>query len=244
MKFWKYEGAGNDFVMIDLRDQSVTLDKEMIVRLCDRHRGVGADGVITLSVAPDLTMHYYNADGSEGEMCGNGARCFVRFAHDLGVDCNPLIFKALDGMHEGRILDDGRVEVGLKDVSIEELLLDTGVPHYVEFVDDLKDVDVEGRGRTLRHDKRFPQGANVDFAQVVTPSHLCVRTYERGVEGETLACGTGAAAAAVAAHRAERVAGNRIHVTMPGGELEIAFSDNYTDVKLIGPARKIFEGVW
>ena len=218
-EFTKYEGAGNDFILIDNRDGVFTPEAEAIARLCDRHFGIGADGVMTLarSAEIDCSMRYYNADGSEGEMCGNGARCFAVREIRTG-----------DGWW----------------------FLKTGVPHYVEFVDDLAATDVIGRGRIIRRDTaRFPQGTNVNFVQVTGDGTIRVRTYERGVENETLACGTGATAAAIVANFALQPRTVRYAVSVPGGELAVRFShepgtQTYTDIRLTGPARRVFGGVF
>ena len=174
----------------------------MIARLCDRHFGIGADGLMTLarSAEIDCSMRYYNADGSEGEMCGNGARCFALFAQHLGIGGETKYFDAADGLHTARICRSkgpaGEIELGM--TAVREIrtggdwwFLNTGVPHYVEFVDDLASVDVTGRGRIIRRDTtRFPQGTNVNFVHITGNGAISVRTYERGVENETLACGT------------------------------------------------------
>ena len=203
MRFAKYEGAGNDFILLDLRNGGATPQSAEIARLCDRHFGIGADGLMTLAASAvsgcDCSMRYYNADGSPGEMCGNGGRCFALFAHHLGIGGDIKRFDSTDGIHEARMLRiDGlrsTVELGMIDVERIDRgdgywFLDTGVPHYVEFTDDLEAVDVIGRGRRIRYDKRFAKGTNVNFVKVVGPGHIAVRTYERGVEDETLACGT------------------------------------------------------
>ena len=198
-EFTKYEGAGNDFILIDNRDGVFTPEAEAIARLCDRHFGIGADGVMTLarSAEIDCSMRYYNADGSEGEMCGNGARCFALFAEHLGIGGETKYFDAADGLHTARIRRSkgpaGEIELGM--TAVREIrtgdgwwFLNTGVPHYVEFVDDLAATDVIGRGRIIRRDTaRFPQGTNVNFVQVTGDGTIRVRTYERGVENETLA---------------------------------------------------------
>lgn len=258
LKFAKYEGAGNDFVLLDDREERFTPDPARIARLCDRHFGIGADGLMTLrrSSELDCSMRYYNADGSEGEMCGNGARCFTLFAEHLGVGGEVKFFDAADGLHMARILRTrglaGDIEVGMLNVSeIRDggswWALDTGVPHFVEFVPDVSAVDVVGRGRTIRHDARFPRGTNVDFVEELGEGHLRVRTYERGVENETLACGTGVTAAAIVTSYVRQPAVHRFRIEVPGGELEVRFrheagTQHYTDIRLTGPARRVFEG--
>ena len=260
-EFTKYEGAGNDFILIDNRDGVFTPEAEAIARLCDRHFGIGADGVMTLarSAEIDCSMRYYNADGSEGEMCGNGARCFALFAEHLGIGGETKYFDAADGLHTARIRRSkgpaGEIELGM--TAVREIrtgdgwwFLNTGVPHYVEFVDDLAATDVIGRGRIIRRDTaRFPQGTNVNFVQVTGDGTIRVRTYERGVENETLACGTGATAAAIVTAFARQPHTTDFRITVPGGARAVRFSheqgtQTYTDIRLTGPARRVFEGVF
>lgn len=237
INFWKYEGAGNDFVIL----HDATPTPEQVRLLCDRHRGVGADGVMVLSEAAGYAfrMTYYNSDGSAADMCGNGARCIALFAHHLGMG-RELRFLGRDGEHWARIIDEHTVEIGMKPVAEvlradEAYLLNTGVPHYVEFVGKVADIDVVGRGRELRQ----KHNANVNFAAVEGDT-LYIRTYERGVEDETLACGTGATAAAIAAFRHF---GRRFGVIrVAGGDLVVSFDDELKNVTLKGPARRVFDG--
>ncbi|MDE5579373.1 MAG: diaminopimelate epimerase [Alistipes sp.] len=258
--FSKYEGAGNDFILVDNRAGGFRPDARTIARLCDRHFGIGADGLMILSAssAKDCSMRYYNADGSEGEMCGNGARCFVLFAEHLGIGDREKRFDAADGEHRATICHAdgfaGEIEVGMIDV--ERIVcgegwwfLNTGVPHYVEFVDDLAAVDVLQRGACIRRDTaRFPQGTNVDFVQIAGDGHLRMRTYERGVENETFACGTGATAAAIIANFVYQPNIEEFRVMVRGGELHVTFARQlkqyYTDIRLSGPARRIYEGTF
>ncbi len=239
LEFWKYEGAGNDFVL--LRDTKIAAAE--VKRLCDRHRGIGADGLMVLSPAEgyDFRMEYYNADGSRAAMCGNGARCIALFAHHLGLGDN-LHFIGDDGPHTAHIVSDGIVEVGMRDVATVDCIgngfvMDTGVPHFVEVVDDVATVDVVERGRWIRN----AMNTNVNFA-AVKDEVLYVRTYERGVEGETLACGTGAVAAAIAAFLKY---GKRFTVQVPGGELRVGFEpqgSGFGNITLSGPARRVYKG--
>lgn len=259
IQFAKYEGAGNDFILIDNREGIFTPDAQRIARLCDRHFGIGADGLMTLSrsTEEDCAMRYFNADGSEGEMCGNGARCFALFAEHLGVGGEHKYFTAVDGLHTATIRRTkgtaGSVELSLGDV--REIrsgngwwFLNTGVPHYVEFVEALDAVDVCGRGRAIRYDTaRFDRGTNVNFVHVEGNGRISVRTYERGVEAETLACGTGATAAALITNYALQPDTTRYEITVPGGVLSVRFSrephtEHYTNIRLTGPARRVFEG--
>lgn len=259
MRFAKYEGAGNDFILLDLRNGGATPQSAEIARLCDRHFGIGADGLMTLAASAvsgcDCSMRYYNADGSPGEMCGNGGRCFALFAHHLGIGGDIKRFDSTDGIHEARMLRiDGprsTVEPGndrrRTDRPGRRILVPRyGRSHYVEFTDDLEAVDVIGRGRRIRYDKRFAKGTNVNFVKVVGPGHIAVRTYERGVEDETLACGTGSTAAALVTHLAAQPSVTAFRIDVRGGRLGIAFDEPkpgiYTRIRLSGEARKVFEG--
>lgn len=257
--FAKYEGAGNDFILIDNRREPLGFTAQMIARLCDRHFGIGADGLITLSRSAELdcSMRYYNADGSEGEMCGNGARCFALFADHLGIGGKTKYFDAQDGVHTAQLLQAkgalGEIELCMIDVKQIHKgegwwFLNTGVPHYVQFVEALDQLDVPTLGRAIRYDTaRFAQGTNVNFVQVTGEGTLRMRTYERGVEAETLACGTGVTAAAIIANYALQHNTTSFRITVPGGELSIRFTHTpgtelYTDVCLTGPARRVFAG--
>ena len=259
LAFSKYEGAGNDFILIDKRRVRFDPDPQRIARLCDRHFGIGADGLMTLATTADgrCEMHYYNADGSEGEMCGNGARCFVLFAHHLGLtEGGRLRFLATDGPHEATLCSGGEpageIEIGM--IPVREIrpsgagwFLNTGVPHYVEFVDSVERVDVVGRGRALRCDlDRFPQGTNVNFAELLGEGRIRMRTYERGVENETLACGTGATAVAVTTAFVCQPGVERFALDLPGGRLQVAFRREgemqFGAIRLTGPARRVFAG--
>lgn len=268
LTFTKMNGAGNDFVVVDNRDGRYGgLTRGQIAQVCDRHRGVGADGLLAVEQpAPDsgadFTFRYYNADGGEADMCGNGARCFARFAR--GLTDPPRDRLALDTL-AGRIEADfpggaDTVRIRLSTPSDIRLSLpvdvqgrpavvhhlNTGVPHVIEVVDDLDGVDVAGRGSALRHHPAFfPDGANANFMQVLAPGHIAIRTYERGVEGETLACGTGMVANALAHHLLSQ-APSPVTVDVRGGEsLQVAFratGDGFDDVTLTGPAVATFTG--
>lgn len=257
--FAKYEGAGNDFILIDNRRGRFVPAAEVVARLCDRHRGIGADGLMTLSGGDgaDCVMRYFNADGSEGEMCGNGARCFALFARHLGLCGDMCRFEAMDGPHTAHLLEadqrTGMIELGMKNVTEIRAgegwwFLNTGVPHYVEFVERVDAVDVLERGRAIRSDAaRFPQGTNVNFVEVTGNGTLRMRTYERGVEHETLACGTGATAAALITNLVMQHNVTRYRIEVPGGTLCVACSHQpgttvYTDIRLTGPARRVFAG--
>lgn len=227
MTFYKYHGAGNDFLLTDGRNENVELSAEQISALCERHTGIGADGVMILekSDSVDFKMRYYNSDGSGGMMCGNGGRCIVAFASDLGY--SHFDFEAPDGLHTAQILDSGQnfecptadatrfqtesfstkpkiVRLKMRDVNEvvrygDDWFLNTGTRHLVRFVEDVSSCDVVGLGRQLRYDERFaPDGVNVNFVQRCAENVIRLRTYEKGVEDETLACGTGIVASSLA----------------------------------------------
>lgn len=263
LAFTKMSGAGNDFVVFDNRLGAVAGDLNAFsARVADRKRGVGADGVLLLEKSPrkHFRMRYFNADGSEADMCGNGGRCIARFAALMGAAPSKMQFENLAGDFEAAVLEDGRVELLMTKPHSMKLDLDlpvdgtvhrghflnTGVPHLVVPVADAAAVDVAGLGPKLRHHAAFaPKGTNVNFVQVLGPDSLLVRTYERGVEGETLACGTGSVAAAVLMARLGLVRGP-VAVTTSGGDiLTIGFhlaGDEASDVTLKGQADVTFQG--
>jgi diaminopimelate epimerase len=264
LHFYKMNGAGNDFIVIDNRDLSISLDEDTIAALCDRHRGVGADGILAVEPAEqgaDFRFRYYNADGGEAEMCGNGARCFGRFTAHLG-DGEPkenVSFETMAGTLTAHLIGEN-VRIAMSnphdlkldlDLKIDGLpgsihFINTGVPHVVVFVEELDQVDVLKYGTLLRYHSAFaPAGTNVNFAQVLSPGHIAIRTYERGVEDETLACGTGMTAAALL-HHLLHAAASPVKVDCAGGDtLEIGFQpqgSDFTHVTLAGPADFVFEG--
>lgn len=252
ISFTKYQGAGNDFVVIDDRVEVFDMKNEaLIAHLCDRRMGIGADGLMLLRnhSSCDFEMFYFNADGKEGSMCGNGGRCIVDFAHSLGLFTEETVFMATDGLHEARWTED-LVSIKMIDVAEVEqsenfLFLDTGSPHYVTFVDHLSEVNVYEEGKKVRYNERFKaEGTNVNFVEL-EDKHCSVRTYERGVEDETLACGTGVTAVAIAAHAADKRLANPLKVKVQGGELEVSFKEKngvYSDVWLKGPAEEVYKG--
>lgn len=237
--------------MVD--DRSNTFDAtnfKLVNFLCDRRYGIGADGLILLrnSADYDFQMIYFNADGYEGSMCGNGGRCIVQFAHDLGLIANSTTFIAVDGEHKAH-LENGLVHLKMTDVNHieaieEDYFLDTGSPHYVSYRSDLTDFPVVVEGKSIRDNERFKaEGTNVNFIQDLGENKIRIRTYERGVENETLSCGTGATACAISAH--QRGMSSPIQVAVEGGQLAISFDSNenhYTNIYLIGPATSVFEG--
>lgn len=250
--FYKYQGAGNDFVLIDNRIQKLQLNTEQISFLCHRRFGVGADGLMLLEEAEnhDFRMVYYNSDGRESTMCGNGGRCITAFAKHLGLISDKAFFTAIDGEHHAQYEPDGNIALQMNDVfdilhSDNYSILNTGSPHYVVWSDDVANTDVFHQGREIRNrDKFIPNGINVNFAQK-NENGLYVRTYERGVEDETLSCGTGVTACAIAATMDEL--GNfDTPILTPGGKLRVSFTKNAPDtavnVVLTGPATFVFEG--
>lgn len=250
--FKKYNGTGNDFIMIDDRDKSFDAKNvSLIKKLCTRHFGVGADGLILLQNEPgfDFRMVYFNSDGNESTMCGNGGRCIIQFAHDLGIIANTCSFIAIDGPHLGKVLSN-QISLQMQDVNSikstsEFSELDTGSPHYVAFMDSIPDTNFVSLARDVRNSNIYQQnGINVNFA-TTSNAEIHMRTYERGVEDETLACGTGATAVAIAAHKSGRINKATIPVTVKGGNLSVSFKEyhgTYTDIWLTGPATFVFEG--
>lgn len=251
-EFFKYEGAGNDFVLLDDRANEFDAnDQGLIVRLCDRHFGIGGDGLMLLrkSTAADFEMVYFNADGRTSSMCGNGGRCIARFAADLGIIEREATFLAIDGMHKAEVLESG-VRLEMADVSsLEELedgslLLDTGSPHLIKRVDSLQLEDFIEQARAIRYSRRFRSaGVNVNFV-IETEEGLALRTYERGVENETLACGTGVTAAAIAQNHWDGKT-REVKVRAVGGELAVSFDVNrghYSNIWKTGPATFVFKG--
>lgn len=253
VKFYKYQGTGNDFVLIDNRGYGLKQERALIEKLCHRHFGIGADGLIYLQERKgyDFEMVYFNSDGNESTMCGNGGRCLIRFAHDLGLIKNTCSFLAIDGAHEGEVLNDGRVVLKMKDVEAVEItgtayVLNTGSPHYVHKAEMVASLQVVEEAQKIRYNERFAaEGINVNFMEPIGPDEIFVRTYERGVEDETLSCGTGVVASALVYASTTAGAGSRIKVKALGGDLEVAFEhtgDTFKNVYLTGPAEKVFEG--
>jgi diaminopimelate epimerase len=253
-KFYKYQGTGNDFVMIDNRQNIFSKnDTKLIEELCDRRFGIGADGLILLENdnSTDFRMVYYNSDGNESSMCGNGGRCLVAFAKKMNVIDNETTFIATDGLHHAKILENGIVSLQMKDVDevniqSDYVFLNTGSPHHVALVDDLEDFDVKNNGAKIRYGDLYGKaGSNVNFVKQISENHFAVRTYERGVEDETLSCGTGVTAVAIAMNAIGKTNSNKIALDVQGGKLEVTFdknNDKYTNVHLVGPVTFVFEG--
>lgn len=252
-RFYKYQGTGNDFVIFDNREGKLSFTKAQVAALCHRRFGIGADGLMLLNKHPqaDFEMVYYNADGGESSMCGNGGRCLVRFAADAGLYRSLYRFVAIDGEHEARMEDGGKVALKMADVKAIRLhgsasVLDTGSPHYVQTVKDVMGLDVFNAGRAVRNNNEFrKEGINVNFVEhTEEPDTIVVRTYERGVEDETLSCGTGVTAAALVNYHNEN-GYNCVNVKTKGGSLSVEFDrteKGFENIWLIGPAVKVFEG--
>ena len=267
LHFYKMNGAGNDFIVIDNRDLSIQLDRETIAALCDRHRGIGADGLLAVEPAEqgaDFKFRYYNADGGEAEMCGNGARCFGRFTAHLGEEVPERVtFETIAGTLAAEMVGENvriamsepkdlKLDTGvwIPDLDAALHFVNTGVPHVVAYVaggDTFSELDVFQYGRAIRRHEAFaPAGTNANFATVLEPGHIAIRTYERGVEDETLACGTGMVACALM-HHLLTGAPSPIKVDVAGGDtLEIGFEktgdQSFANVTLTGPADFVFEG--
>ena len=254
--FYKYQGTGNDFVMIDNRQHLLSKNNTKLIKtLCDRKFGIGGDGLILLENpevdGDDFKMVYFNADGNESSMCGNGGRCLVAFAKFLGIIEDEATFTAIDGPHKATI--NGH-EISLQMQNISEIkqlgnssFLDTGSPHHVVFTKNVTELDVKKEGATIRYSEDYISsgGTNVNFVDMQEDNTFLVRTYERGVEDETLSCGTGVTAVALAAHASGKANGNIIKLIVPGGELSVSFkkeNEMYTDVWLTGPAEQVFKG--
>lgn len=255
LNFFKYQGAGNDFILVDNRNLSIkNIDNQTINKMCDRRFGIGADGLMLINPHADFDfeMHYYNADGNLGSMCGNGGRCIVAFAKHLGIINNETNFLAVDGPHYARISATGDwVDLQMIDVDTlkndgEAYVLNTGSPHYVLQKTALKDFDVFNEGRTIRYNDTYRQaGINVNFVEDFG-DYLFVRTYERGVEDETYACGTGVTAVAIAMAKHQHKTGHiKTAVKVLGGDINVEFNcdgQQFTQVFLCGPAKFVFNG--
>src|SRR6266478_4364934 len=262
LRFTKMNGAGNDFILFDNRTGSIALDRYQIAQLCDRHRGIGADGILLLEKPTnhaDFRMRYFNADGGEAEMCGNGARCFARFANKVGGQKEEISFETPAGVISAELKGDLvtlrmteptdlRLKIDLPMVSENKTVrfINSGVPHVVIPVAKIDDVDVRREGAAIRRHKMFsPNGTNVNFIEKRGPDKIAIRTYERGVEDETLACGTGIVASALIFAASENTKGPISVIARGGDELEVGFEksgDRFRNVTLTGPAKFVFEG--
>lgn len=254
--FYKYQGTGNDFIMIDNRNLLFPKDDVALIRkMCDRRFGIGADGLILLEndSQHDFRMVYYNSDGNQSTMCGNGGRCIVRFAFDLQLITGETVFIAIDGVHHAAIVDD---EISLQMIDVHKItknedgsvFLDTGSPHYVGLVTEIDDFPIFEFGKKIRYSKAYqPGGTNVNAVEKTGENTFKMRTYERGVEDETLSCGTGATAVAIALHFLGETTTNKIPLEVPGGALTVSFETkygHYSKVYLTGVAQFVFKGIW
>lgn len=251
--FYKYQGTGNDFIILDNRKNEYNFSRKQIDCLCDRRFGIGGDGLMLLNSHEeyDFEMKYYNADGRESSMCGNGGRCLVKFAADMGIAKSEYHFIAIDGEHKAIIQNNGQVALKMKDVDevhseYNKHILNTGSPHYIEMTTNVMSCDVVSKGRAIRYSDEFrEQGINVNFVeQTDEPDEIIVRTYERGVEDETYSCGTGVTAAALVCYHNEN-GYNYVNVKTKGGKLAVEYDkidDQFKNIWLIGPAIKVFEG--
>lgn len=255
--FYKYQGTGNDFILIDNRKRNQELSQETIEKYCDRKFGIGADGLMLLQEKEgyDFEMIYYNADGRLGSMCGNGGRCIVAFANFLGIlKNNKAYFLAVDGPHEALLNSSDHISLKMIDVAVENynpnfIFLNTGSPHHIEFVPKIEGFDVYNKGKNIRYSDIYKEkGTNVNFVETLDNQSVSVATYERGVEDETLSCGTGVTAAAIAFHlkNSPDKDSNAISIQTKGGQLEVRFqykNNLFYNVWLSGPAEQVFSGV-
>ena len=261
LEFYKYQGTGNDFVMVDNRSEFFPKENtQLIANLCDRRFGIGGDGLILLendTIAPNLAMTtdfkmvYYNSDGNQSSMCGNGGRCLVAFAKKLNIIENETTFIATDGLHHATIGDDGLVSLQMIDVdqvkvSSDYVFLNTGSPHHVQLVDDLENYNIKENGAAIRYGDLYGKaGSNINFVKQIDDTTFSLRTYERGVEDETLSCGTGATAVAIAMNVLGKTNASEIDLNVEGGKLVVSFDkkeEQFTNVFLKGPAEFVFKG--
>ncbi len=258
IEFTKMSGAGNDFIVIDNRNNQFNLQPEQVHAMCTRRTGIGADGLILIEASEtgDFTMNYHNADGYPGTMCGNGGRCAVYVAYLLGIRpaSEPYRFQAGPDTYEAEVIGNESVRLHMKapknfrdDLHVGAWnchFVNTGSPHAITYVDNLNQVDVFTEGRTIRHrEDVFPGGTNVNFLEVTAPDALSIRTFERGVEDETLACGTGTVAAALMSYRLGKVASSPVRVTVRSGEtLMVGFNEAMDEIYLEGPAHPVYQG--
>jgi len=255
-KFSKYHGAGNDFIIVDAQDLgAIDLTESQIALWCHRHYGIGADGFMLYVGSTDsdeaFTMRYFNADGKEGTMCGNGGRCMARYAFEQKRAPSSMYFKFGEDLYWAEVHAVDRISLTMKPVHAIEIqedlscFCDTGSPHHIEWVDsDLQKLDVFQKGRLIR-DRYGIDGCNINFVEIINDAELAIRTYERGVEDETLACGTGVTAAVLSAHRMGKIKGSSFKANALGGILELTFKfseSGYEDIVLTGPAQHVFDG--
>ena len=251
--FFKYHGAGNDFIIIeDKNNISLTLNEHNIAHLCDRHFGIGADGIMLLQPSSkyDFKMKYYNSDGKEGTMCGNGGRCIVAFANKLNLIDKTTEFEAIDGIHKatisGNTISLKMIDVNDYDENDGNYIINTGSPHYISFQRNISDLNLIEKAHKIRYNEKFKnEGINVNFVSI-NEDEIQLRTYERGVENETLACGTGAVATAIATFISGKSMNSNLGINVKGGLLNVSFdtTDNihFTNIWLRGSAEFVFKG--
>lgn len=254
-QFYKFQGTGNDFIILDNRNGELDLSSTEIKKICDRKFGIGADGLISLnSKADNYVMKYYNSSGQLGSMCGNGGRCIIAFSHYLGIHNESFRFSASDGIHEGMVVNQTnhvyKVKLRMNNTSEYSTLpnhfeVDTGSPHYVKFIDDVETLDVFTNGQEIRNSEAYKKdGINVNFVSV-NNKELFVRTYERGVENETLSCGTGVTASVLAYALQNQINTANVHVKTLGGSLNVSFEldkNTFKNIWLEGPATLVYKG--
>ena len=253
--FYKYQGTGNDFVILDNREKQYNhINPKQVKAICDRRFGVGADGLMLLNLKEgyDFEMIYYNADGNPSTMCGNGGRCLVKFAYDMGIHKFTYRFLAIDGVHEAELDKNNHIRLKMQDVDSVEMhatfaVLNTGSPHYIKYADNVSDIKVVEMGKQIRNSPTYSDmgGINVNFVENTGQDSIFVRTYERGVEDETLSCGTGVTAASLMSAHNER-GFNRVEVKTKGGLLSVEFNKTsettFKDIWLCGPATFVYKG--
>jgi diaminopimelate epimerase len=254
IEFYKYQGTGNDFVMIDNRSGFFSKENvQLIAHLCDRRFGIGGDGLILLENDSDTNfkMVYYNSDGNQSSMCGNGGRCLVAFAKRLNVINDSCTFIATDGLHHATIAENGQVSLQMIDVpnvkiTSDYVFLNTGSPHHVQMVEDLENYNIKEKGAAIRYGELYgKEGSNINFVKQINANTFSIRTYERGVEDETLSCGTGATATAIAMNATGKTNATSIHMNVEGGKLEVSFDKkegHFANVFLKGSAEFVFKG--
>lgn len=258
LKFYKYQGTGNDFVVIDNRQSLLSKNNTNLIKtLCDRKFGIGADGLILLespeTKPEDFKMVYFNSDGKESSMCGNGGRCIVAFAHYLGIIKDHAVFTAVDGIHKATVSDElvslQMIDVGGVEKREDAVFVNTGSPHHIVFVQEIDSLNVRELGSEIRFSQVYEkmEGTNVNFVKPIDEHTLKVRTYERGVEDETLSCGTGVTAAALSAYSTGVVEGSPVRIETPGGNLSVSFEpdgNGFKEIWLSGPANLVFKGTF
>ena len=253
INFSKYNGAGNDFILIDDRKNLIVDNKSLIRYLCDRHFGVGADGLIILKESNnyDFEILHYTSDGNLGSLCGNGSRCAVLFAYNKNIIGRKTVFKAFDGIHSAEILDDEliKMEMNVNSDIVSNSYgtwLDTGSPHLVIEKDNIDKLDVNNEGRLIRYNDFYKkEGVNVNFIEKISDDQFKIRTYERGVENETLACGTGSTASAICMNYLGRTKSGKITMKCRGGDLNVQFNSSnngFEEISITGPAKLVFDG--